>query len=294
MKGEEETHQKRFRGNWVRPEVFHLVETKQLTPSEAFLLLIVDNFVEYGGEDCYASNEFLAEKLGVGTRMVQLNLAKLRKLGLLVITGFDGRKRFLCTTWSNLQERSVLHGRGEVNFVPGPKDTSRLEVVRNGTYPKKGPRKTQDSGGGIYKVNKEDDERRLKVVQIKKDEYQSFATDLLHMVSSVRKVNARSKPQTWFLAFRLLHTEDGIPLDRIRSVLEWYRKELETSGDLISNGNPNFIPIAYTGQKFREKFDSLEGSMFRRNPKKIQKEKQVKVSHVIEGEMDPDSTLQDW
>lgn len=60
-----------------------LVETKVITRGEAWLLGIIDSFVKYKGNGCWASNELLATKCGVKVRQIQYDLEKLMELGLI-------------------------------------------------------------------------------------------------------------------------------------------------------------------------------------------------------------------
>ena len=60
-----EHHEKQFRGNWAKAEIFELVEEGEITIKEAWLLLIIDNFVHYGGKDCFASNSYLGSKMQI-------------------------------------------------------------------------------------------------------------------------------------------------------------------------------------------------------------------------------------
>lgn len=69
------------------------------------------------GEGCWASNEFLAEKFGSTTASIANILSKLRALGLLENTNFDGRKR-LIKVKAALTQRLRQHqpsGEGSIN-----------------------------------------------------------------------------------------------------------------------------------------------------------------------------------
>ena len=74
-----------------------------------------------------------------------------------------------------------------------------------------------------------------------------------------RQTNSTSTPRLWGEHLRRLHTTDGVSPERISQTLDDYCRLLEEEGDLITNGNPNFIPIAYSGRAFREKFLRVEG-----------------------------------
>lgn len=91
-----------------------------------------------------------------------------------------------------------------------------------------------------------------------------YATKLHNAINKVRstgKVNIT----TWAMAIRKLNTVNGFHCHHIRDVLDWYCKTLEQEGDLILN-NPHYIPIAYSGQAFKDKFTLIEQARDRRKP----------------------------
>jgi hypothetical protein len=99
-----------------------------------------------------------------------------------------------------------------------------------------------------------------------------------------RKIPKTAKPKMWPSAFRLLHTKDEIPTDEIRTVLDWYCKTLEEGGDLITNGNPEYIPIAYSGLTFRKKWDQLQAAWSRKTQTQDpDQEEEIDVSRICTG-----------
>lgn len=85
--------------------------------------------------------------------------------------------------------------------------------------------------------------------------WKKFATKLEEAIQQVKKVNATSKKSQWAKQFELLHTRDGIPIPRIRSVLVWYCIELPNQD--------KYLPVAYSGAAFRQKFFKIEDAMDR-------------------------------
>lgn len=88
-----------------------------------------------------------------------------------------------------------------------------------------------------------------------------YAQKLASSIQSVRQVNSNSNIRSWSNSFKLLHEKDEIPISKIHKVLNWYCSIIK-KGDLITS-NEKYIPIAYTGQTFREKFLRIEDAMNR-------------------------------
>jgi hypothetical protein len=114
--------------------------------------------------------------------------------------------------------------------------------------------------------------------------WEELSSLLEEAVARVRKINSQSKLSTWPKTFRLLCTRDGHDPKKVRQILKWYKRELKQGGDLITNGNPLFLPIAYSAKKFREKFDQLEGAMYRQRHKVDADEApKIQVKQVVVG-----------
>lgn len=82
--------EREFRGVWFPAEVWL---DERLTAIEKIVLLEIDSLD--GEEGCYASNEYLAGFCQCSERKVTEAIAKLKELGYIESTSFDGRKRFL-------------------------------------------------------------------------------------------------------------------------------------------------------------------------------------------------------
>ncbi len=103
--------------------------------------------------------------------------------------------------------------------------------------------------------------RVVRIKAIRVDHFRGFAEDLHEMVSKVRTVPTSSKPSTWAQSFRTLHRR-GVPVERIAAALAWYRSTLREYGDLIRAGR-TYVPIAYSGPRWLEKWEQLEQAMER-------------------------------
>jgi hypothetical protein len=115
---EVETHSPKHRGVWFPPEISDLVAVGDMTTNEAFLLGIIDSLVDHSGEDCYASNEWLGKRIHLKGDMIKRMISHLKEMGLLVQTGFNGRKRYLRTIWSRFPGRRGIHSRADSANIP--------------------------------------------------------------------------------------------------------------------------------------------------------------------------------
>ena len=103
------------------PEVISMVEEGEISCKEAVLLMVIDSLTKYKGKACFASNDYLGSRIHSKEWQVRNMIKHLKKLGILKQTGFDGRRRFLTTVWSNSRgaDRWKITGQtGEKSRVP--------------------------------------------------------------------------------------------------------------------------------------------------------------------------------
>ena len=79
-------NKKEFRGVWIRASLWR---RKDLTWFEKCLIAEIDCFAD----NCFASNAYLAEMMNTTESRLSNALTKLRKLGLVIDAGFNGRVR---------------------------------------------------------------------------------------------------------------------------------------------------------------------------------------------------------
>lgn len=82
-----------FKGIWISKEIWL---NPDLTIEEKVLLAEIHSL--NGENGCFASNEYFCKFFNWSERVLQLHLAKLKKLGFVRMESFDGRKRVLRTT----------------------------------------------------------------------------------------------------------------------------------------------------------------------------------------------------
>lgn len=85
-----------IKGIWIPIEIW---QDKSLSWNEKILLMEIDSFTAKGHE-CYISNEYIAELLGVTERSASRLLSHLLESGYIRMVKFDGRKRYVESTIS--------------------------------------------------------------------------------------------------------------------------------------------------------------------------------------------------
>ena len=82
------------KGIWIPIEIW---QNRSLSWNEKILLMEIDSFTAKDRE-CYISNEYIAELLGVSVSWASKCLSHLLELGLVRVVKFDGRKRYVEST----------------------------------------------------------------------------------------------------------------------------------------------------------------------------------------------------
>ena len=118
------------KGIWIPIEIW---QDRTLSWNEKILLMEIDSFTSRGHE-CYISNEYIAELLGVTDRCARKYLSHLKDVGYLREVRFDGRKRYVESTISFRAEWNDCSGQGGA-FVP---HTDNNEYINNNSLYKKG------------------------------------------------------------------------------------------------------------------------------------------------------------
>ena len=124
-----------IKGIWIPIEIW---QDKSLSWNEKILLMEIDSFTSKGHE-CYISNEYIADLLGVTERSASRLLSHLLESGLIRVVKFDGRKRYVESAicfqagWTQM---SMQGGQS----VP---HTDNNEYINNNTLSNKGGHRFQ-------------------------------------------------------------------------------------------------------------------------------------------------------
>ncbi len=92
-----------FKGVWIPKEIYL---NKGLNWTDKILLIEITSLD--GEKGCFASNAHFAEFLGVKETAISKSISKLKKLGFIHQSSFDGRKRILKTGKSALSKKTSL------------------------------------------------------------------------------------------------------------------------------------------------------------------------------------------
>lgn len=84
------------KGIWIPIEIW---EAADLSWNEKILLMEIDSFTSQG-KDCFISDEYISELIGVSERSARTMLSDLINKGYINRTRFDGRRRYLQSTIS--------------------------------------------------------------------------------------------------------------------------------------------------------------------------------------------------
>lgn len=115
-----------FKGVWIPREVYL---DDRLTWSEKILIVEVDSLDN--GKGCFASNQYLADFIGVNRTTISTAISKLVKLGYIVRKGTrQGEKRYL---YSNLKiyKRSDSTDPSPPSTINKPKNTLFSEMIES-------------------------------------------------------------------------------------------------------------------------------------------------------------------
>lgn len=113
MEQEEQIKQERqIKGIWIPIEIW---KDKSLSWNEKILFLEIDSYTSKD-KDCYFSNEYISELLGISIANASKTLSSLIKKGYVIKTKFDGRKRYIKSALSfstslPCQEQQPSHAR---------------------------------------------------------------------------------------------------------------------------------------------------------------------------------------
>jgi len=102
-----------FKGVWIPAEIWNSTE---LLWTEKCLLAEIDSLDN--GEGCWASNDYLAEKMQTTKGNIANTISKLRGIGLIETVKSDGRNRWLKVRYSTQSDLTQTSPTGEPSIHP--------------------------------------------------------------------------------------------------------------------------------------------------------------------------------
>lgn len=119
------------KGIWIPIEIW---EAQDLSWNEKILLMEIDSFTSKG-KDCFISDEYIADLIGVSERTARAMLSNLIQKGYVERTRFDGRRRFIA---SCLAEQSGRICRAELQNLPTTYNNIPIEEDKSSSVYNKG------------------------------------------------------------------------------------------------------------------------------------------------------------
>lgn len=114
------------KGIWIPIEIW---KDSNLSWNEKILLLEIDSFTSKG-KDCYFSDDYIADFLGVSRNRANILVNSLIEKGYISKTRFDGRRRYLCSNISVTIDNSSL----AQNANAGIAETQEQVLPKHNTF----------------------------------------------------------------------------------------------------------------------------------------------------------------
>lgn len=124
------------KGIWIPIEIW---QNRSLSWNEKILLMEIDSFTAKDRE-CYISNEYIAELLGVSVSWASKCLSHLLELGFVRVIKFDGRKRYVEST---IQFKADLNESSMQDGTKVPYTNNNEYINNNNSLYKKGSSRFQ-------------------------------------------------------------------------------------------------------------------------------------------------------
>lgn len=124
------------KGIWIPIEIW---QNRSLSWNEKILLMEIDSFTAKDRE-CYISNEYIAELLGVSVSWASKCLSHLLELGFVQVVKFDGRKRYVEST---IQFKADLNESSMQDGTKVPYTNNNEYINNNNSLYKKGSSRFQ-------------------------------------------------------------------------------------------------------------------------------------------------------
>jgi len=225
-----ETNKKRFKGTWLPAVVHQYFEDGKITAIEMVLLSTVDALSDED-EGCYASNEWLAEKLRMKPNSVGDMVSRLVKVGMLhreVKRGQRGSRRWL-----------------RVWYDPTPVETGVRTPVAAGVLPlpTEGDNRTQDEMVLIG----DDMKGFFEQFDHQESDYDHLAQALHDQLKSHGLLPKKWSLQRWA-------NDIGIAFRRHDNAQEVFTH-------LLGHITHERMPTVRSGKSFKEKFENIERNM---------------------------------
>lgn len=266
-----------FQGVYLPPYIIQFLITKQISLSELAVLTVASALTRYGVRDCSVTNGQLAVILGVGRRQVCKVLSRMIERGLLAVTKFDGRTRWMRP--NTIPNYAETPEDVSLDYCSTPAQRKRVEqavdIVRKQGFsvpwfpdrrsylhgPVRSPTKPEQTDSVLNGELKQSVVTPVLVHSKSKQKpplhprYKSLAKCLAEAIASKHKVNCTSKLGDWARELSKMHTVDGVSNSELRLTMRWY---CQAYREQVA-----FLPICDSGRAFRQKYVKVRAAMTR-------------------------------
>ena len=177
MENQEQEMTREFKGIWIPKEVW--LDTR-LNAIEKVLLVEIDSLDNEDG--CFASNEYFANFCQCSVSKITKSISKLKELGYIYLSSYDGRQRFLRSRLSNFtiqtgkiyeSDKYNLRGLNNNNIYNNNDKNNTMNNTNNNINNKKGDNEKKKTD------NIADREQQLKSFNLNSDELENAILDWL-------------------------------------------------------------------------------------------------------------------
>lgn len=264
-----------FKGNFVKAEIFQLVDAGIISIKEAWCLLIIDNLTHTYKRDCFISNEALGLKLQVKEWRASDILRKLIELKLINITGFDGRRRYMRVDWKVSedlvddlpapdQEEDRTNNKKKIRILPSEKPLGCL--VKN-------PKENKNKENKINHIPATSGSQGSDPIFLWENACQIF--------KDKTGIEYKDPPsmKNWGRILKRFSDHEEIDPERIFKILKWYGNQFDPGINPYHRKYlPMYVPQANTISGFIKKFYDIEIAMMRSDPQ--QKESSLRYEDL--------------
>jgi len=235
-----EHHQPQNIGWFIPRDITEFLETREMTCVDVVLWAMLHSFSKKE-EGCFASNAWLAERIGVSVRRVEQIVSKLKKLGVIKATKKGSRRRLhTCCDVITKFETPQSNGRAR-NGARNNRTNAPVIIV---------PHTSISTNNTIIRSCARNDSSKISGLDVYSEKCAKLLNTSLHRKN---KIMGKSSIKTWTSQFQKMLSNSWDDRKRIKKVLVWY----------CENIGKQYIPTAYSAKAFIEKFIKIEDAMHR-------------------------------
>jgi hypothetical protein len=257
--------------------IMELLQRKEITATDAIILSVIHKITAKGGR-CKTTNEAFAELTATSTPTASRSVWFLAKSNLIAIENGNTSARTLVSKLEDRPDQNDQVSEREEPTRPDQNDqvSKREEPTRpdqNDAVPDQNDAVPDQNDQHNYTREKQylekstTSSKRGKLTSASPgdngtDDFGTGCAKKLARTAQQATGNGAGadKVKRWASSFRRLRDDDEVREEKVVTVLDWY----------VENIGGEYVPTAYTGQSFREKFSAIEQAMERIDGKRIE------------------------